>query len=525
MTQSVLKKYPVGIQTFSELITKGYLYIDKTEYVYRMTHSNSKYMFLSRPRRFGKSLLTSTLRTYFEGPKELFEGLAIEKLETEWTQYPVLHFDMSLGKHLDKDALNRYLHNMLENNEIRLGITTREAQDTNIRLTNLIMDAYAKYGKQVVVLIDEYNAPLLDVVHEERDLPTLRNVMRNFYSPLKACDPYLRYVFLTGITKFSQLSIFSELNNIQNISMVKEYAALCGITEKEMRTQMDADLDAFAEKTGMDKEQLVEKLKSYYDGYHFTWPSPDIYNPYSLMNAFSEGELNAYWFGSGTPTYLIEMLRKYHTLPSEIGKEEVSLDDFDVPLELATNYMPLLYQAGYLTIKNRSVEFDSYFLDLPNQEVRLGLMKGLVSSYVVRDTRQSNKVLREMARCLSRNDMDGALRLLQTFLSTVPYTDNTDYEGHYQQVLYIIFSLLGYYVDVEVHTPRGRVDVVMRTAHTLYIIEVKLDKSADEAMGQIDLKNYPERFALCGLPIVKVGINFDSERHTIEDWTIHADAE
>ena len=525
MTQSVLKKYPVGIQTFSELITKGYLYIDKTEYVYRMTHSNSKYMFLSRPRRFGKSLLTSTLRTYFEGPKELFEGLAIEKLETEWTQYPVLHFDMSLGKHLDKDALNRYLHNMLENNEIRLGITTREAQDTNIRLTNLIMDAYAKYGKQVVVLIDEYDAPLLDVVHEERDLPTLRNVMRNFYSPLKACDPYLRYVFLTGITKFSQLSIFSELNNIQNISMVKEYAALCGITEKEMRTQMDADLDAFAEKTGMDKEQLVEKLKSYYDGYHFTWPSPDIYNPYSLMNAFSEGELNAYWFGSGTPTYLIEMLRKYHTLPSEIGKEEVSLDDFDVPLELATNYMPLLYQAGYLTIKNRSVEFDSYFLDLPNQEVRLGLMKGLVSSYVVRDTRQSNKVLREMARCLSRNDMDGALRLLQTFLSTVPYTDNTDYEGHYQQVLYIIFSLLGYYVDVEVHTPRGRVDVVMRTAHTLYIIEVKLDKSAGEAMGQIDLKHYPERFALCGLPIVKVGINFDSERHTIENWTIHADAE
>lgn len=525
MTQLVLKKYPVGIQTFSELITKGYLYIDKTEYVYRMTHSNSKYMFLSRPRRFGKSLLTSTLRTYFEGPKELFEGLAIEKLETEWTQYPVLHFDMSLGKHLDKDALNRYLHNMLENNEIRLGITTREAQDTNIRLTNLIMDAYAKYGKQVVVLIDEYDAPLLDVVHEERDLPTLRNVMRNFYSPLKACDPYLRYVFLTGITKFSQLSIFSELNNIQNISMVKEYAALCGITEKEMRTQMDADLDAFAEKTGMDKEQLVEKLKSYYDGYHFTWPSPDIYNPYSLMNAFSEGELNAYWFGSGTPTYLIEMLRKYHTLPSEIGKEEVSLDDFDVPLELATNYMPLLYQAGYLTIKNRSVEFDSYFLDLPNQEVRLGLMKGLVSSYVVRDTRQSNKVLREMARCLSRNDMDGALRLLQTFLSTVPYTDNTDYEGHYQQVLYIIFTLLGYYVDVEVHTPRGRVDVVMRTAHTLYIIEVKLDKSAGEAMGQIDLKHYPERFALCGLPIVKVGINFDSERHTIEDWTIHADAE
>ena len=524
MTQSVLKKYPVGIQTFSELITKGYLYIDKTEYVYRMTHSNSKYMFLSRPRRFGKSLLTSTLRTYFEGPKELFEGLAIEKLETEWTQYPVLHFDMSLGKHLDKDALNRYLHNMLENNEIRLGITTREAQDTNIRLTNLIMDAYAKYGKQVVVLIDEYDAPLLDVVHEERDLPTLRNVMRNFYSPLKACDPYLRYVFLTGITKFSQLSIFSELNNIDNISMDGMYAAICGITEEEMRTQMDVDLDAFAEKTGMDKEQLVEKLKSYYDGYHFTWPSPDIYNPYSLMNAFGKGELNAYWFGSGTPTYLIEMLRKFHVMPQQIGGRKVRRENFDAPVERMTNVTPLLYQSGYLTIKDYIPFAQLYTLDIPNQEVRLGLMNNLMQNYVP-DTEPVGTLLGLMAEQLHTENMDGALRLLQTFLSTVPYTDNTDYEGHYQQVLYIIFSLLGYYVDVEVHTPRGRVDVVMRTAHTLYIIEVKLDKSADEAMEQIDLKNYPERFALCGLPIVKVGINFDSERNTIENWTIHADAE
>ena len=323
MNQPALKKYPVGIQTFSKIREGDYLYIDKTEYVYRMTHTNSVYMFLSRPRRFGKSLLTSTLHAYFEGRKELFEGLAIEKLETEWTQYPVLHFDMSLGKHMDKDALTRYLHNSLQNNEIRLGIAAREAQDTNIRLTNLIMDAYAKYGRQVVVLIDEYDAPVLDVVHEDRDLPALRNVMRNFYSPLKACDPYLRYVFLTGITKFSQLSIFSELNNIQNISMTKEYAAICGITEDEMRTQMDADLEVFADKLDTTKENLLDKLKSYYDGYHFTWPSPDIYNPYSLMNAFSEGELNSYWFGSGTPTYLIEMLRKYQVTPQQIGGRKV----------------------------------------------------------------------------------------------------------------------------------------------------------------------------------------------------------
>ncbi|OUO12676.1 PD-(D/E)XK nuclease domain-containing protein, partial [Bacteroides sp. An322] len=252
---------------------------------------------------------------------------------------------------------------------------------------------------------------------------------------------------------------------------------------------------------------------------HFTWPSPDIYNPYSLMNAFSEGELNAYWFGSGTPTYLIEMLRKFHVMPQQIGGRKVRRENFDAPVERMTNVTPLLYQSGYLTIKDYIPFAQLYTLDIPNQEVRLGLMNNLMQNYVP-DTEPVGTLLGLMAEQLHTENMDGALRLLQTFLSTVPYTDNTDYEGHYQQVLYIIFSLLGYYVDVEVHTPRGRVDVVMRTAHTLYIIEVKLDKSADEAMEQIDLKNYPERFALCGLPIVKVGINFDSGRHTIEDWTI-----
>ena len=319
MEQWNLKLYPVGIQTFSELREKNYLYIDKTEQVYRMTHSASKYMFLSRPRRFGKSLLVSTLHTYFEGRKELFQGLAIDQLETEWRAYPVLHFDMSMGKHMDSETLTRYLHNQLDNNERRLGITPRETVDTNTRLTNLIMDACAQYGRQVVVLIDEYDAPLLDVMHEERDLPVLRNVMRNFYSPLKACDPYLRFVFLTGITKFSQLSIFSELNNIQNISMLETYATLCGITEDEIRTQMDADLDTLAMKLKTDKEGVLQKLKANYDGYHFTWPSPDIYNPYSLFNAFNDGKVDSYWFGSGTPTYLIEMLRKYDMSAIRLG--------------------------------------------------------------------------------------------------------------------------------------------------------------------------------------------------------------
>ena len=521
MAQQALKLYPVGIQTFSELRNSGYLYIDKTEQVYRMTHSASKYMFLSRPRRFGKSLLVSTLHSYFEGRKELFQGLAIERMETEWKKYPVLHFDMSLGKHMDEDTLNRYLHNQLQNNEIRLGIPPRETIDTNIRFENLIKDTWRKYNSLVVVLIDEYDAPLLDVMHEDENLPVLRNVMRNFYSPLKACGPYLRYVFLTGITKFSQLSIFSELNNIDNISMDEKYAAICGITEDEMRTQMDADLEAFSAKLHTDKEGLLARLKANYDGYHFTWPSPDIYNPYSLFNAFYKGKIDSYWFGTGTPTYLIEMLRKFHMDVLQLGGSvDAAKEDFDAPTERLASAVPLLYQSGYFTIKDGMEALDVYTLGIPNREVRLGLMKSLVPYYLTPDTFSVSGALIAMAKSLYRDDMNATLQAMQAFLSTIPYADNTHYEGHYQQVLYILFSLLGTYTDIEVRTPRGRVDVVMRTAHTLYIVELKLGKSADAALGQIDLKQYPERFALCGLPVVKVGISFDKEKKTIGKWKI-----
>ena len=388
-----------------------------------------------------------------------------------------------------------------------------------MRLTELITIVYRQTGKQAVVLTDEYDAPLLDVVHEDENLPALRNIMRNFYSPLKACDPYLRFVFLTGITKFSQLSIFSELNNIQNISMDERYAAICGITEEEIRTQMDADLEAFAGELNTSKESLFQKLKEQYNGYHFTWPSPDIYNPYSLFNAFDRQKLENFWFGSGTPTYLIEMLRKYQVVPQAIGGRKCAASDLDAPTERITDITPLLYQSGYLTIKNFSPFSELYSLDIPNKEVRIGLMKSLLVNYVQRPA-QINTLVGEMAECIHLQDMEGALRLMQQVLSTVPYCENTHYEGHYQQMLYLIFTLLGYFVDVEVRTPTGRVDVVMRTPHTLYIIEVKLNQSAEAAMQQIDLKNYPERFALCGLPIVKVSMNFDSEKHTISDWKI-----
>ena len=515
------KRYPIGIQTFSEIRRGDYLYVDKTEYVYRMTHSDAKYMFLSRPRRFGKSLLVSTLHSYFEGRKDLFEGLAIEKLETEWQEYPVLHFDMSTAKNMSEERLESELSLKLVRYEAVYGRGEGE-KEINQRLEGLIKRAYQQTGKQVVVLIDEYDAPLLDVVHEEKDLPALRNVMRNFYSPLKACDPYLRYVFLTGITKFSQLSIFSELNNIKNISMEELYAGICGITEMEMKTQIHDGLMEFSARLQLSSDKALEALKDHYDGYHFTLPSPDIYNPYSLLNALSDGKLDSYWFGSGTPTYLIEMLRKYHVMPQQIGNRKALSTSFDAPTERMTDITPLLYQSGYITIKDYSATTRLYTLDIPNKEVRIGLMESLLPNYLHEKTIDGLTTVAFLYEAISEERMDDALRLLQEFFSTIPYCNHTAYEGHYQQLLYVVFSLLGRYVDVEVHTPRGRVDVVLRTSTTLYLIELKLDKSAEDAMAQINLKNYAERFALCGLPIVKVGINFDSKKGTIGDWKIES---
>ena len=479
----------------------------------------SKYIFLSRPRRFGKSLLVSTLQAYYEGRKDLFKGLFIETVEKDWTEYPVLRLSMASGKHMEKDQLERYLLNILQENERRLGISS-DSKDPNVRLKNLIFSAYEKTGKKVVVLIDEYDAPLLDVVHEKETLPVLRNVMRNFYSPLKDCDPYLEFVFLTGITKFSQLSIFSELNNLKNISMRPDYAAVCGITEEEMLTQMSDYIDDFAEAQQITRDEAIEGLKQQYDGYHFTWPSPDIYNPFSLLNAFQDHDYTNYWFGSGTPTYLIEMLRKYNVVPSKIGGRLVLASAFDAPTENMKDITPLLYQSGYITIKEYDRASKLYTLDIPNTEIRVGLMESLLPNYVNEFYVEGGTTIGCMYLALLKEDLDEMFRLLQAYLLTVPYCDNANSEGHYQQLLYVIFSLFGRYVDVEVHTPTGRVDIVMKTAKALYLFELKLNMSAQTAINQIDLKDYSSKFALSGLPIVKVGINFDPERRTIGDWKV-----
>ena len=513
-----LKFCPIGIQTFSEIIEEDYMYVDKTDLVYKLTHSGNKYVFLSRPRRFGKSLLASTLHSYFSGRKELFKGLKIDKLETEWTQYPVLHFDMSTAKHVDELRLEQELNLKLANYEAIYGKSEDEI-NVNQRLQGIIKRAYEQTGQKVVVIIDEYDAPLLDVVHEEENLPKLRDVMRNFYSPLKACDPYIRFAFLTGITKFSQLSIFSELNNIANVSMDKEYAAICGITKEELIEQFAGHIDALAEAEGKTHDEMVEELAYRYDGYHFTWPSPDIFNPFSLLNALGRKKLDNFWFGSGTPTYLIEMMRKYDVQPSEIERNNMGAEAFDAPAERLESITPLMYQSGYLTIKDYDRDSDLYTLGIPNNEVRVGLMSSLLPVYTSKPGGWRSLV-GQMSQLITLDDMDGALKWLQTFLDTVPYCDNANSEGHYQQMLYIIFSLMGHYLDVEVHTAKGRVDLVLHAPQALYIIEIKLNKSAEAALEQIELKQYDKRFALLNLPVVKVGVNFSTEARNITDWTI-----
>ena len=515
------KLYPIGIQTFERIRKEDKFYIDKTEYVYRMTHTDGTYFFLSRPRRFGKSLLVSTFKSYFEGKKELFEGLAIEKLEKEWNEYPVLHFSLAGGKHMEKEQLDQYLLYILKENEDRFGVDC-DSPAPNVRLLNLIRTVTAKTGKQAVVLIDEYDAPLLDVAHEKEKLDVLRNTMRNFYSPLKDCEPLLRFVFLTGITKFSQLSIFSELNNIKNVSMDEPYAGICGITKEEMLTQMSDDINALAGHLELSREETIQELKDHYDGYHFTWPSPDVFNPYSLLNCFADGKLKAYWFGSGTPTYLIEKMREFHVLPSQLGRVRAKASSFDAATERMTSLTPLLYQSGYLTIKDYEKKIDVYTLDFPNKEIEVGLFDSLLPGYLGSGIDTGRVVIADISSYINSGKMDEALQMLADFLEAIPYCDNTNYEGHYQQMLYIIFALLtDYNIIVEQHTAKGRIDITMETADTIYVMELKFNKSAQEALDQINDKHYAQAFALKNKEIVKVGLNFSvkDEVNTLE-WVI-----
>ena len=369
----IVNFYPVGIQTFSNIREGDYLYIDKTKYIVDFREKKMRYVFLNRPRRFGKSLFASTLQAYFDGRKELFEGLAIADYEKKWVKHPVLHFDLSGAKHLGIEQLERYLADMLEEQETKWGYKTHLI-DANLRLIELVKQAYNQTGKNVVVIIDEYDAPLLDVVHEKENLQPLHRIMQNFYSPLKMLDPYLEFTFITGITKFPQSSIFSGLNNLDNISMFNQYSAICGISKTELTTQMKPDIEAMGEALGLTYEECLEELTQFYDGYHFSEKSEDIFNPFSLVKALNARKIAPYWFGSGTPSFLLKLLDKYHVNLSTLESQEAVLSSFDQSTEEMTDALPLLYQSGYLTIKKYEPMFQEYTLGIPNKEVRDGLL-------------------------------------------------------------------------------------------------------------------------------------------------------
>ena len=522
------RKYPVGIQTFSRIISEGYVYIDKTDLMWQMTHV-SPFVFLSRPRRFGKSLLTTTLCSFFRGERELFEGLKVMALEKEWKKYPVLHIDVSMAKgQKNEDMLSNALFRQLEPYAEKYGSKQSELTPGAV-FSGLIRRAYEQTGEQVVVVIDEYDAPLLEVLHEEEQLPGFRRVMQEFYQCLKANEAMIRFCFITGITKFSQLSIFSTLNNITNISLLPQFAAICGITGEEIDTQMQPDVARLAEIYKCTSQEMREMLRDTYDGYHFSEKSPDIYNPFSLMKAFNLLRLQNYWFESGTPSYLIRQLRRFRTDISEMDDIVVSSDAFDQPTENMQDALPLLYQSGYMTIKSYEPISEEYTLGIPNKEVRVGLTKGLMPTYTGMSAEgvRSGFAVR-FWRALRADDTDLALRELQAYLESLPYVEGfkkkleevSTAEGFYEWSFYLIFSMLNVYVQTQVKCARGRADMVVFMPDAIYVMELKINGTAQDALDQIEQKGYAQRYATDGRRIVKVGMGFSLEKCAMTEYLI-----
>lgn len=521
-------RYPVGIQTFSEIRTGGYLYIDKTELIWNLVHM-SPFVFLNRPRRFGKSLLTTTLDAYFSGRKDLFEGLKMMQYEQDWTSYPVIHLDLSMAKgQTSTRNLEDMLMFILEPFTEIWGRKDNENQPGKL-LRGLISRAYAHTGRQVVILIDEYDAPLLEVLHEEERLQAFRQAMQTFFQPLKASEAMIRFCFITGITKFSQLSIFSTINNLTNISMDDKYAAICGITEEEFVTLMAEDIKMLAEHEGCSELQIHDRLKVQYDGYRFSACGPDVYNPFSLLKCFNQQKISDYWFESGTPSFLIRQMQKFRTHLTALDGMETTASSFDRPTEAMETAVPLLYQSGYLTIKEYEKESDTYLLAIPNKEVRTGLIDGLLPSY----TGLGSSGIRDgfalkFWRALKSNDIESAIKEMQAFLADIPYVEGfqkkleevKNYEGFYEYTFWLIFNMLNVYARTQVKCAGGRIDFVVTMPEALYIFELKVNGSARQALEQINSRNYALPYSTDSRKVVKVGIAFDRDTMSIKEYLI-----
>ena len=513
-------RYPLGIQTFEKLREGGFLYVDKTEQVYNL--SKYSYVFLSRPRRFGKSLLTSTFNAYFSGRKDLFKGLAIEKLETKWSQHPVLQFSLSTAKRGTVEDLDSIISDQLAWSENNYGLHA-EGNNITVRMSNLVKNIYTQTGKKVVVLIDEYDAPLLNVLHDRERLEAIRTELQSFYSPLKDLDPFLRFVFITGISKFSQLSIFSQLNNLYNISMLPAYADLCGITQDELESNFQEGIAQLASAEGETEAAILQRLQQQYDGYHFARNAKGVYNPFSLLYAMQAKEIGNYWFATGTPSFLVSMMRKFHTDITKIDGSEAPIEEFDAPTENMHSILPLFYQSGYITIKNYIRSAHHYILGYPNEEVKNGMMYNLIPFYVDSDTLQTSNACWDICKALIDDDIDKALSVAKDYFASIPYQSDTlknapSSEGHFTAMLYVMFSFLNKYVYSQVRTAKGRMDILLKTSSTIYVMELKINGDVDEALRQIDDRGYAIPYNTDGRKVVKVGINFSTSERTIKEW-------
>lgn len=517
-----LSRYPIGIQDFKKLRSQGCVYVDKTADIYAMTRNY--YVFLSRPRRFGKSLLSSTLKYYFQGERELFNGLAIDTLETEWIQYPVFHFDLSTTKNKDAIGLIGDISLKLSAYETEYNIEHNGNASLGQRLSALLSMAHDLKKQRCVVIIDEYDAPLLDVLHSSEELSSIRRIMQEFYTPLKASDSDLRFVFITGITKFSQMSIFSVINNIQDISMLPGYSSICGITEDELKTVFVEDIAALAAKHQCTSDDMLAVLKDNYDGYHFAEDLKDIYNPYSLLSAFSQKKIQPYWFASGTPTFLIHQLCDFDVDITAIDDIHTDATAFDRPTEALNDPFALLYQSGYLTIRNYDKVTDSYTLGIPNKEVRVGLMDNMLPTLSQKGSTENSSLILKLYSAFSKGDYRAFFETLTSYMAGIPYPEAGEElkrkECFYETIIYVVFSMLNRYVQTQVKTARGRVDILINTSDAIYVMELKVDATAKEALDQINEKQYTLPYFSDSKKIVKLGISFSSRTRTIEDWIV-----
>jgi hypothetical protein len=514
--QAMPRKYPIGIQDFEDLRTSNCVYVDKTDLIYSLV-DNYRTCFLSRPRRFGKSLLLSTLKAYFLGKKELFKGLAIESLETEWTPRKVFHISFADSKYLEVDNLKDLLNNTLTKWESLYGSSPTE-RSFSLRFKGVIERAYEQSGEQVAVLIDEYDSPILSAISAgmETRRTELRDIMRDFFSPLKESGVYIRLLFITGITKFSQMGIFSDLNHIGNISMHPKYSHICGITETELLTQFKPDIALLAEYNNETYDEACAHLKQMYDGYHFTRRSEEIYNPYSVINVFDSLEYNSYWFSSGTPTFLVEMVKNSRFIPETLESCEAADSMFDTPVENLTELLPVLYQSGYLTIK----DYDQgiYTLGYPNDEVRYGFVNSLLPAYLGYTQEEGKMSILAMKKALENGDAETCMKLMRSFVASVPYEAKSDKESRAEIIFYMIFTLLGQFVQTQVPTSIGRADVVVKNKKYIYIFEIKVHGTPNDGLAQIERQHYAVPYETDSRQVVRIGVHYDAETRGITEW-------